>query len=76
MTKTHDLRRRGLEALCRELGPTGMLRFLKQYESGLENHPQSGHNWADELSLVQLRARSEERRRKKRSRKPDPGGPQ
>ena len=29
-----EIRRRGLEALLKELGPAGMARFLRQYERG------------------------------------------
>lgn len=29
-----EIRRRGLDALARELGPVGMVRFLQQFETG------------------------------------------
>lgn len=29
-----DIRRAGVEALARELGPVGMIRFLQQFETG------------------------------------------
>jgi hypothetical protein len=36
-----QIRAAGLAALMRELGPTGMVRFLQQYETG------SGDNFHD-----------------------------
>ena len=30
----------GLQALARELGPVGMIRFLQQYETGKGNYSQ------------------------------------
>jgi hypothetical protein len=32
------LRKLGLEALCKSLGPLGMVRFLQQYETGIGDY--------------------------------------
>lgn len=34
MPSLEEIRRAGLEALHRELGPVGMVRFLQQFENG------------------------------------------
>lgn len=34
MPSLDEIRRAGLEALHRELGPVGMVRFLQQFENG------------------------------------------
>ena len=33
-----ELREKGLKALAKALGPTGMIRFLQQYEGGTGNY--------------------------------------
>jgi len=40
-----EVRRRGLEALARELGPAGLIRFLQQFESGSGDYTQERHQW-------------------------------
>ena len=39
------LRRAGLEALTRELGPVGMARFLQQFEIGWGDYSVERHQW-------------------------------
>jgi hypothetical protein len=39
------LRRAGLEALARELGPVGMARFLQQFETGWGDYSVERHQW-------------------------------
>lgn len=34
MNSMDEIRRAGLDALARELGPVGMVRFLQQFETG------------------------------------------
>ncbi len=51
-----EIRRRGLEALRRELGPAGMVRFLQQFETGSGNYAKDRHDWVDAMSLDDLRA--------------------
>jgi hypothetical protein len=44
----------GLEALSRELGPVGMIRFLQQFETGHGDYSSDRHQWLDHLSLDDL----------------------
>ena len=37
-----DLRKLGLEALSKALGPVGMARFLQQFESGAGDYTKEG----------------------------------
>ena len=46
-----DIRRAGLEALSRELGPVGMVRFLQQFEKGQGNFSSDRHEWLGGLTL-------------------------
>lgn len=40
-----EIRQRGVEALARELGPEGMIRFLQQFESGKGDYSTERHQW-------------------------------
>ena len=61
-----QIRQKGLEALRRELGPTGMIRFLQQFETGSGNYAKERHAWVDHTSLDQLRTLIKKNRAKKK----------
>jgi hypothetical protein len=42
---------RALEALARELGPVGMVRFLQQFESGSGDYTAERRQWLDKIDL-------------------------
>lgn len=44
----------GLEALSRELGPVGMVRFLQQFETGKGDYSSERHQWIDHLGIEDL----------------------
>ncbi len=67
MPTLDEIRRKGLEALVRELGPLGMTRFLQQYESGRGDYTAERGRWLGEDSvqtladkIVKARRRSED----------------
>lgn len=64
-----EIRRRGLAALRRELGPAGFIRFLQQFETGHGDYVQERRDWVDRTSLEELRvlARSEKAKKRKPS---------
>lgn len=49
-----QIRLTGLEALARELGPVGMVRFLQQFESGQGDYSVERHLWLDNLDARTL----------------------
>ena len=49
-----QIRVRGLEALHRELGPAGVIRFLRQFELGRGDYSAERHQWLDEQSVESL----------------------
>jgi hypothetical protein len=51
-----QIRQKGLQALRRELGRSGMIRFLQQFETGSGDYARDRHAWVDRTSLDQLRA--------------------
>jgi hypothetical protein len=59
MPRTLDeIRRRGLEALRRELGRAGLVRFVQQFETGRGDYARERREWVDSVSLEELRAQS------------------
>ncbi len=61
-----QIRRKGLEALRRELGPAGLVRFLQQFESGSGDYARERHSWVDKTSLAEIRAAAGRKRAKKK----------
>ena len=47
MKTMEDIRRQGLEALARELGPVGTARFLQLFENGSGDYVQERHDRLD-----------------------------
>jgi len=43
-----DIRRAGMDALVRELGPVGMIRFLQQFETGRGDYTTERQRWQDQ----------------------------
>jgi hypothetical protein len=46
-----EIRRAGLEALRRELGLVGMIRFLQIFETGHGDYSVERHAWLDQMDL-------------------------
>lgn len=61
-----EIRQKGLEALRRELGPVGMIRFLQQFETGRGDYARERHGWVDRTSLEQLRKLAERKLARKK----------
>jgi hypothetical protein len=48
-----EIRQHGIEALTRESGSVGMVRFLQQFETGKGDCSTERHRWLpDDLSLI------------------------
>ena len=52
----------GLEALTRELGPAGMVRFLPQFETGKGDYSVERHLWLEEPDVRTLAEKIQQRR--------------
>ncbi len=61
-----QIRHEGLIALREHLGPTGMIRFLQQFEVGAGNYAVDRHHWVDTTSLEDLKKLSAKRRQPRR----------
>lgn len=57
-----QIRHNGLEALSRELGPVGMVRFLQQFETGSGDYSKDRHRWLDNLDAEAIARKMKEER--------------
>jgi len=48
------LRKAGVVALAKELGPLGMALFLRQFETGYGDYTEERDEWLSKLSLEQI----------------------
>ena len=59
----------GMEALARELGIVGMVRFLQQFETGHGDYSKDRHEWLDNQNmdtvLKQIREKREANKKTK-----------
>lgn len=62
-----ELRSRGLEALKRELGVIGMVRFLQQFDRGQGDYAVDRHAWQDQLTVADVLAQIEQKRREEQT---------
>ena len=60
-----QIRITGMEALARELGIVGMIRFLQQFETGYGDYSEDRHQWLDNQSMDSLVKRIQEKRQQK-----------
>jgi hypothetical protein len=57
-----QIRIAGMEALVRELGIVGMVRFLQQFETGHGDYSKDRHEWLDNQDLDTIVKRIREKR--------------
>ncbi len=44
----NEIRKEGIEALSRALGPVGMVRFLQSFDTGSGDYTKERYEWLDE----------------------------
>lgn len=57
-----QIRIAGMEALARELGVVGMVRFLQQFETGYGDYSKDRHKWLDDQDMDTVLKRIREKR--------------
>jgi len=57
-----QIREAGMEALSRELGVVGMIRFMQQFEMGRGDYSQDRHEWLDRYSVDDIAAMLREKK--------------
>ena len=60
-----QIRFQGLEALRRELGAVGMIRFMQQFSNGHGNYTEERHEWLDKLTVEEIMAQINARQQEK-----------
>lgn len=59
------LRKLGLEALTKALGPVGMARFLQQFETGMGDYTKERAQWLEDLDVKTIIGKIKDRRKTK-----------
>jgi hypothetical protein len=54
MMTPSQLQAQGIKALVRELGVTGMVRFLQQFEIGAGDYTRERHKWLKGMSVEKI----------------------
>jgi hypothetical protein len=49
-----QIRAAGMQALLRELGPAGLIRFLQQFETGAGDYSVERHSWLPAAGAMDL----------------------
>ena len=57
-----EIRITGMEALARELGIVGMIRFLQQFETGHGDYSKDRHKWLENQNMDTVIKRLQEKR--------------
>jgi hypothetical protein len=58
----NQIQQKGLEALSRELGPVGMIRFLQMFETGQGDYTKERHQWLDDQRIEDIVKRVRQKR--------------
>ena len=48
------IRKAGLEAVAKKLGPVGMVRFLQQFETGFGDYTQERNQWRKDMGIHEI----------------------
>jgi hypothetical protein len=57
------LRKMGLKALCKSLGPLGMVRFLQLYEAGTGDYTKERDLWLKGIDIESITTELRQRRK-------------
>lgn len=58
----NQIQQAGLEALSRELGPVGMVRFLQMFETGDGDYTSQRQKWLDDQDVKTITKRIRQKR--------------
>ena len=57
-----QVRQTGLQALSRDLGPVGLVRFLQQFETGNGDYTTERHGWLGDPTVRDISQQIEQKR--------------
>lgn len=49
-----EIQQLGMAILLRELGPAGLIRFIKQYDLGTGDYTKERHQWLENLTVDEI----------------------
>ncbi|PSF36653.1 hypothetical protein C7H19_13330 [Aphanothece hegewaldii CCALA 016] len=52
--KRTEIRKKGYDALVKELGIVGMIQFIQEFEIGSGDYTKERHQWLDKLSFEEV----------------------
>jgi hypothetical protein len=70
MMTPQQIRVAGMEALSRELGVIGMIRFMQQFDMGKGDYSKDRHQWLDKYSVDDIANLIKEKKAETKERKP------
>ena len=50
----NSIRKLGIDALTEKLGPIGMIKFVRQFDSGYGDYTKERHDWLDNLTIENI----------------------
>ncbi len=60
-----EIRKAGIESLSRDLGPVGMVYFLRQFEHGEGDYTKERKMWIDDIDIEDILSEVEKIKNKK-----------
>lgn len=63
MMTANEIRSAGIEALVKSLGPTGMVRFLQQFDKGSGDYTRERSEWLSQFTLEDIERVIKQRRK-------------
>jgi hypothetical protein len=64
-----EIRASGMQALVKELGPAGAIRFLRLFHKATGDYTEDRHEWLDHLSRDEILTRIEDVQHREAARK-------
>ncbi len=60
----NTIKKLGLEALTKTLGPIGMVRFIQQFDTGMGDYTKEREEWLKDMDVKSIAKEIKERRKK------------
>ena len=50
----NSIKKAGMDVLTEKLGPIGMIKFVRQFDSGSGDYAKECHNWLSDLTIEDI----------------------
>ena len=61
----NTIKKLGLDALTKTLGPMGMVRFIQQFDTGMGDYTKEREEWLKDMDVKSIAKEIKEKRKKK-----------